>query len=84
MDTSLVAIVAIICWCVISVVGSREDRYDHEGSSFKFKKDRSNRFYEEQIDELQARIAALEKIVTDEGYQLRKEFSQLKRQAVAG
>ena len=38
----------------------------------------------EQLEELRQRVAVLEEIVTDERYQLRKEFDQLERRPSAG
>ena len=73
MDITAIAIVAIVCWAIVELFGRR-------------KKDPLNDALEQQIgdngvdkelQELRDRVAALEKIVTDQEFQLKREIDSL-------
>lgn len=76
MNTTAIAIVAIIAWALVSITTERK-------SKSKNKKDTlSNAEKAEMIarmDAMQERIEVLEKIVTDEKYDLNREFENLNK-----
>ncbi|WP_189403141.1 hypothetical protein [Alteromonas halophila] len=71
-----IAIVAIIGWVIVTIVESRKDK--NKGMA---KKDRAA--LEAEIATLKDRVATLEKIVTDDGYDLKKQFADLEKDKVA-
>ena len=77
MSWTPVAIVAIIAWAVVQITGGtrkskRDKQYDLHSAQMQ-----------QQIDTLQERIEVLEKIVTDEKYDLKKKFDDLENDRVA-
>ena len=72
-----IAIVAIVCWAIVELVNGprlkKKDKQDNQTS---------NRALEE-ISALKDRIETLEKIVTDEKYDLNRQFDDLKKDKVA-
>ena len=77
MNMTAVAIIAIICWAIVSIVRSPK----------KQKVDKQVQFEAEalkaELADLKDRVATLEAIVTDEKYSLRREFDNLKRDNAA-
>ena len=71
MNMTAVAIVGMICWAIVRLnAQSRRDKnLGKNESDLKL-----------QLSELQERVATLEKIVTDEKYDLNKQFEDLKKQ----
>ncbi|GAB3030171.1 hypothetical protein [Bowmanella dokdonensis] len=71
MNITAVAIVAIICWAIVELVNSKRKKApklnETEINSLK-----------EEITRLRERVQNLEKIVTDENYDLKKQFDNLK------
>lgn len=59
---------------IIIVFGARIVR-DH--LRFKHMQPRENPHYQERIDTLEQRVRTLERIVTDKGYDLKREFDKL-------
>ena len=76
MDITAIAIVGIICWTIVSLVDSR--KYKQKTKSIKNQD--SNELHG-RIDQMQARIETLEKIVTDEQYDLKRELNALSKNA---
>lgn len=76
MNMTAIAIVAIIAWALVSIVESRKEK--NKGLA---KKDRDA--LEAEIAQLKERVATLEKIVTDDGYDLKKQFADLEKDKVA-
>lgn len=76
MNVTAIAIVAIIAWALVSIVESRKEK--NKGLA---KKDRDA--LETEIATLKERVATLEKIVTDDGYDLKKQFADLEKDKVA-
>ena len=73
----LVAIVAIICWAVVEVVnGKKKKRKDGD-------LEQQVATMSQQMSKMQERIEVLEKIVTDEQYDLKKQFRDLENDKVA-
>lgn len=72
MNMTAVAIVAIVCWATVKLIDTvfkkRNSTIEHGNNSELAK----------TIEELRDRIATLEKIVTDEKYNLNREFENLK------
>lgn len=76
MNMTAIAIVAIIAWALVSIVESRKEK--NKGVA---KKERDA--LEAEIATLKERVATLEKIVTDDGYDLKKQFADLEKDKVA-
>ena len=77
MNMTAIAIVAIICWAIVELTNGprakKKDKQDNQAS---------NRALEE-ISALKERVETLEKIVTDEKYDLNRQFDDLKKDKVA-
>ena len=77
MNMTAIAIVAIICWAIVELTNGpkskKKDKQDNQTS---------NRALEE-ISALKERVETLEKIVTDEKYDLNRQFNDLKKDKVA-
>ncbi len=77
MNMTAVAIVAICAWALVSIIDTAKD---------KNRKKLSNKdadAYKAEIAELKERVSVLEKIVTDERYDLKKQFADLEKDQVA-
>lgn len=74
MDITAIAIVGIICWTIVSLVDSRKSKNKNKPPVVQ-----DNRAMQLQMDQMQARIETLEKIVTDEKYDLHRQFDQLSK-----
>lgn len=72
MNVTAVAIIAIIFGCTIAMV-SMIIKYKNESKIHS----QDNHELESEIAKLKERVATLEKIVTDENYNLKKEFEKL-------
>ena len=73
MNVTAVAIIGIIFGCIYSIVKMVLDYNRHSGKS-----KHQTSALEQEITELKDRVATLERIVTDEKYQLNKQFESLK------
>lgn len=71
MNLTAVAIVAIVFWGINQFVSTIANR--RRGVS-----DKTEQLLNAEITELKQRVAVLERIVTDEKYDLKKEFDALK------
>ncbi|MCC2614970.1 hypothetical protein LJ739_01785 [Aestuariibacter halophilus] len=72
-----VAIVAIICWAVVELINGPK------GKKRNKKDDQDIAALQQEVLQCKERIATLEKIVTDEKYDLKREFENLKRDSAA-
>lgn len=77
MNLTAIAIVAIICWAIVELTqGSKSKKKDKADSQL-------NDELRQQVADLKARIETLEKIVTDEKYDLNRQFDNLNKDKVA-
>ena len=72
-----VAIVAIISWALVSIIESSKNKNANK------MKNKEAQAYKEEIEALKERVSVLEKIVTDEKYDLKKQFADLEKDKVA-
>lgn len=75
MDITAIAIVAIICWAIVSLSKSRSP--SKKSKDFQGNLHAEHEQMQRQLEAMAERLVVLEKIVTDEKYQLNKEFSSL-------
>ena len=80
MSVFTIPIVAIICWAIVAIVngpkGKRKDKNDAEQLNQINKLERD-------VATMRERIETLERIVTDEKYDLNRQFDDLKKSKVA-
>ena len=78
MNTTAIAIIAIICWAIVSITNGTK-------KSSKVNKQQSLDSDElrKEIESMKERIATLEAIVTDEKYNLKREFDNLSKNDAA-
>lgn len=74
MNMTAIAIVGIICWTIVSLVDSRKAKNKNKQTKIE-----GNSAMQAQMDQMQARIETLEKIVTDEKYDLHRQFDELSK-----
>ncbi|MGO4891386.1 hypothetical protein [Flavobacterium sp. W21_SRS_FM6] len=72
-----IAIVAIVCWAIVELVNGTRGKKQGK------KDEQKNSDLQQQIVTLKERIETLEKIVTDEKYDLNRQFDDLKKERVA-
>ena len=78
MNITAIVIIAIICWMIVSIVEKVSSRKHQKTSNGEWHSYNQRTVeLEEKIEVLEQRIAVLEKIVTDEKYDLKKEFEKL-------
>ncbi|MDO6565435.1 hypothetical protein Q4561_00045 [Alteromonas sp. 1_MG-2023] len=77
MNLTAIFIVAIIAWAIVSITGSFKAKKSNKAS------DKAAEAYQSEIAELKERVSVLEKIVTDEKYDLKKQFADLEKDRVA-
>jgi hypothetical protein len=77
MNTTAIAIVAIVAWAIVSIVDRAKDKSTKKVST----KERES--YQADIAALKERVSVLEKIVTDEKYDLKRQFADLEKDKVA-
>ena len=80
MNITAIAIVALVCWAIVELVnGPRSKKKDKKDD------DRINltNDLERKVVAMRERIETLEKIVTDEKYDLNRQFSDLKKEKTA-
>ncbi|WP_102795792.1 hypothetical protein [Bowmanella denitrificans] len=71
MNLTAVAIVAIVCWALVELVNSRHKKAP------KLNENELNNLKQE-VTTLRERVQTLEKIVTDENYDLKRQFDNLR------
>ncbi|MFT4995325.1 MAG: hypothetical protein ACI965_002374 [Paraglaciecola sp.] len=77
MNMTAIAIVALVCWAIVALVnGPRAKKKDNKETQVS---DQSA----QELAALKERIETLEKIVTDEKYDLNRQFDDLKKDKVA-
>lgn len=72
MDLTAICIVGIIAWMVVTIVRTFKD-----GRASKQNTQREEAALESEVLALKERVSVLEKIVTDENYELKKQFADL-------
>ena len=77
MNITAIAIVAIICWAIVELTNGAKTKKKSKVSQQKETE------LEQQVTELKERVETLEKIVTDEKYDLHSQFDDLKKDKVA-
>ena len=73
MNLTPIFIVAIICWAIVSIVQGPKRKHNSKPNTEETDALRA------EVADLKERVATLEKIVTDEKYNLNKEFENLKK-----
>ena len=77
MNMTAIAIVAICAWALVTIIDSAKDKNRKKLTS------KETDAYKTEIAELKERVSVLEKIVTDERYDLKKQFADLEKDRVA-
>ncbi|QHJ13531.1 hypothetical protein FX988_03796 [Paraglaciecola mesophila] len=77
MNMTAIAIVAIVCWAIVEITNQTKSKKKNKATLQKESE------LERQVTELKERIEILEKIVTDEKYDLHRQFDDLKKDKVA-
>ncbi|WP_158770807.1 hypothetical protein [Paraglaciecola sp. L1A13] len=77
MNITAVAIVAIICWAIVELTNGSKAKKKNKVTL------QQDAELAQQVADLKARIETLEKIVTDEKYDLHRQFDDLKKDKVA-
>lgn len=80
MNMTAIAIVAIACWAVVELVNGPKNRKKQKSTQ---EPDQLTRELQQEILAMRERIETLEKIVTDEKYDLHRQFDDLKKDKVA-
>ena len=77
MNMTAIAIVAICAWALVSVGNGAKDKSKSKKNS------KVDEAMQAEMAALRERIEVLEKIVTDENYDLKKQFKDLEKDKVA-
>lgn len=77
MDMTAIIIVAIVAWTIVTIIQTVKDKNSSKVSN------RETEAYQSEIASLKERVSVLEKIVTDEKYELKKQFDDLEKDKVA-
>jgi cell division protein FtsB len=77
MNMTAIAIVAIVCWAIVELVNGTRSKKTNK------KDDLKNTELQQQLVTLKERVETLERIVTDEKYDLNRQFNDLKKDRVA-
>ncbi len=77
MNLTAIAIVGIIAWAIVTITGSSKDKRAAK------KNNHLNDELTKEVAALKERVSVLEKIVTDEKYDLKKQFEALEKDRVA-
>lgn len=76
MDITAIAIVGIIAWSVVSIVQGVKPAKKAKAAQGELQSEHEQ--MKQELAIMSERLAVLEKIVTDEKYQLNREFASLK------
>ncbi|WP_308446010.1 hypothetical protein [Alteromonas salexigens] len=76
INLTAVAIIAICGWVIVQIIQAAKSKPSGMGKAEKAE-------LEQQIEQLKERVATLEKIVTDDSYELKKKFKDLEKDRVA-
>lgn len=77
MNITAVAIVAIICWAIVELRNGSKSKKKNQVDT------QHTDHLRQQVNSLQERVETLEKIVTDDKYQLNKQFEDLHKDSAA-
>jgi hypothetical protein len=77
MNITAIAIVGIICWAIVELVQGGKNK--KKGKVY----DKDIAALQGEIDAMRERIATLERIVTEEPYDLKRQFKDLEKDKVA-
>ena len=77
MNLTAIIIVAIGCWALVEIVQAATKSKANKRDNI------DKQHYDTEIAALKDRIATLEQIVTDEGYDLKRQFKDLENEKVA-
>ncbi|MFT6899729.1 MAG: hypothetical protein ACJA13_004170 [Paraglaciecola sp.] len=77
MNLTAIAIVAIVCWAIVELTNGSKSKKKNKVD------DQLNDDLKQQVADLRVRIETLEKIVTDEKYDLDRQFNNLNKDRVA-
>jgi hypothetical protein len=77
MNLTAIAIVAIVCWAIVELTNGSKSKKKNKVDS------QLNDDLKQQVADLKVRIETLEKIVTDEKYDLDRQFNNLNKDRVA-
>lgn len=80
MNLTAIAIVGFICWAIVKLVNGPRDKKNHKADAEQVELTSD---LEREVAAMRERIETLEKIVTDEKYDLNRQFDDLKRDKVA-
>ena len=75
-----IAIVALICWAIVELVNGPKRKSKDKKDPVLFNQTQD---LERKVEVMRERIETLEKIVTDEKYDLNRQFDDLKKDKVA-
>lgn len=76
MNMTAIGIVAIIAWAIVSITQGAKPNKKNKATQDQLQNEHEQ--LKQEIAAMAERLAVLEKIVTDEKYQLNKEFDSLK------
>ncbi|WP_100642186.1 hypothetical protein [Alteromonas facilis] len=76
MNATAIAIVAIICWTLVKLTDSRKSKKKDKAETDVTSENAQLRG---RLDAMQERIEVLERIVTDEKYDLNRQFDNLRK-----
>jgi hypothetical protein len=74
MELTPILIVGIICWTIVRLVDSKKVKNKNKQTAMD-----SNGEMRAKMEHMQARIETLEKIVTDEKFDLHRQFDELSK-----
>jgi phage shock protein B len=77
MNITAIAIVALVCWAIVELVNGPKSK-KKDANQINTTND-----LEREVKAMRERIETLEKIVTDEKYDLNSQFDDLKKGKVA-
>ena len=80
MNMTAIAIVALVCWAIVELVNGPKSKKKGKMDTVQVNQ---NQDLERKIEAMRERIETLEKIVTDEKYDLNRQFDDLKKDKVA-
>ena len=80
MNLTAIAIVALVCWAIVELVNGPKSKKKDKRETFQVNQTQN---LERKVEAMRERIETLEKIVTDEKYDLNRQFDNLKKDKVA-
>ncbi|WP_299074891.1 hypothetical protein [uncultured Paraglaciecola sp.] len=80
MNLTAIAIVALVCWAIVELVNGPKGKKKEQKNTEQVN---TINDLEREVAALRDRIETLEKIVTDEKYDLNRQFNDLEKDKVA-